>query len=357
MKYKCVKIFSILILMITFINLNIGFVVADPGDPANPSAGTPQNSDNNTTWNQENMHLILSEYRTAYDFEKLNDTLDDVNRIKITYKSQTDAKYNTQEENTDLKNAIIAALEGEKSLRQYFESRDVYKSDADNEKKSWKAVRIADFLNIKYKYNENWHGVNQSVEVLKAWQDTIEEAIQKNEEYIKNASNTPGLENFRLNIIKSYNSSNKQLDLDIKSYEDALKIIESSPNPEFQGARDVNDKIYKKPLKNTTTNNINSSLDQLINDADNFINQENTSIEYDETALQNFSKSLYNIAMSVGVIVAVGVGLIIGIKLMSESIERKVEANKLLVPYVVGCVIVFGGFTIWKLVIEILQQV
>ena len=115
-------------------------------------------------------------------------------------------------------------------------------------------------------------------------------------------------------------------------------------------------KIYQQPSRYNTTNDGNSSLDDMINDADSFI-ESGDKLTYNETALQNFSKSLYNIAMSVGVIVAVGVGLIIGIRLMSESIERKVEANKLLVPYVVGCVIVFGGFTIWKLVIEILQKV
>ena len=48
-------------------------------------------------------------------------------------------------------------------------------------------------------------------------------------------------------------------------------------------------------------------------------------------------------------------GGIIGIKLMISSASEKAEAKKLLVPYVVGCVVVFGGFGIWKLVVTILQ--
>ncbi len=42
---------------------------------------------------------------------------------------------------------------------------------------------------------------------------------------------------------------------------------------------------------------------------------------------------------------------------MTSSIEEKAEAKKLLVPYVVGCVMVFGGFAIWKLVVTILQSI
>ena len=54
---------------------------------------------------------------------------------------------------------------------------------------------------------------------------------------------------------------------------------------------------------------------------------------------------------------AVIVGAIIGIKLMSSGIDTKVEAKKLLIPYLAGCVVVFGGFAIWKIVVTILQQV
>ena len=40
---------------------------------------------------------------------------------------------------------------------------------------------------------------------------------------------------------------------------------------------------------------------------------------------------------------------------MASNIDTKVEAKKLLIPYVVGCVVVFGGFAIWKIVVSILQ--
>ena len=66
---------------------------------------------------------------------------------------------------------------------------------------------------------------------------------------------------------------------------------------------------------------------------------------------------MYNILLTIGIVVAVIVGAIIGIKLMSSGIDTKVEAKKLLIPYLAGCVVVFGGFAIWKIVVTILQQV
>ncbi|MFR2788730.1 MAG: hypothetical protein ACLTBX_08135 [Clostridia bacterium] len=93
----------------------------------------------------------------------------------------------------------------------------------------------------------------------------------------------------------------------------------------------------------------------MMSDANDFINK--GAVNIDQGTLSNFSKTMYNILLAVGVVVAVIIGAIIGLKLMTSSIEEKAEAKKLLVPYVVGCVMVFGGFAIWKLVVTILQSI
>ena len=112
--------------------------------------------------------------------------------------------------------------------------------------------------------------------------------------------------------------------------------------------------IYKRPEKEKQKN-AGDSLDDMINDADSFIS--NGNITYDQTELTNVSNTIYNILLTVGVILAVLVGAILGIKLMVSGVEEKVEVKKLLVPYVVGCIIIFGGFGIWKLVVTILQGI
>lgn len=113
------------------------------------------------------------------------------------------------------------------------------------------------------------------------------------------------------------------------------------------------DSIYQLPKKDPVDDSQEKSLDDMMNDADSFISQ--GAIKYNETYLQNFSKTMYNILLAVGVAIAVIIGGIIGIKLMTASVEEKAQVKELLVPYVVGCIVVFGGFAIWKLVVTILE--
>lgn len=72
--------------------------------------------------------------------------------------------------------------------------------------------------------------------------------------------------------------------------------------------------------------------------------------------LKNVSDVVYNILLTIGIIVAVIMGLIIGIKYMTGSVSQKAETKELLTPYIVGCVIIFGAFIIWKIVVELLNQ-
>lgn len=112
--------------------------------------------------------------------------------------------------------------------------------------------------------------------------------------------------------------------------------------------------IYKLPKKDDSQSSQGTSLDDMMSDAENFIGQGN--ITY-KGGLIDVSNTIYNILLPVGVVLAVIVGVIIGIKLMSSGIEQKVEAKKLLIPYVAGCIVIFGGFGIWKLLVTILQSV
>lgn len=75
-----------------------------------------------------------------------------------------------------------------------------------------------------------------------------------------------------------------------------------------------------------------------------------------QEGLKNVSDVVYNVLLAVGIIAAVIVGLIIGIKYMLGSVAEKAETKELLAPYIVGCVIIFGAFAIWKIVVELLNQ-
>ena len=58
-----------------------------------------------------------------------------------------------------------------------------------------------------------------------------------------------------------------------------------------------------------------------------------------------------------GIIIAILVGMFLGIKYMMGSIEEKAELKETLIAYVVGCIVIFGAFGIWKLVAELFSEV
>ncbi len=98
-----------------------------------------------------------------------------------------------------------------------------------------------------------------------------------------------------------------------------------------------------------------SSIDNVITGADNFISTGENQASIDETELGNTNAFLYNILLGIGIIVAIIVGILLGIKYMTGSVEEKAEYKESLIIYVVGCVAIFGAYGIWKLVINILS--
>lgn len=71
------------------------------------------------------------------------------------------------------------------------------------------------------------------------------------------------------------------------------------------------------------------------------------------TKLQSTSKMLNNILTIIGMCIAVIVSVILGIKFMIGSVEEKAQIKDALVPFVIGCIVVFGAFGIWRIFINI----
>lgn len=95
---------------------------------------------------------------------------------------------------------------------------------------------------------------------------------------------------------------------------------------------------------------------QIIQDGKNFIQEGEQSGEgqlKDPNKLQDLSGYLYNILLAAGVVVAVIVATVLGIQFMIGGAEGQAKVKEMLVPFIVGCVIVFGGFGIWKIAVTI----
>lgn len=75
-----------------------------------------------------------------------------------------------------------------------------------------------------------------------------------------------------------------------------------------------------------------------------------------QVALKNTSNSIYNTLLAMAIIIAVIVAMVLGIQFMYASADEKAKVKEALMPFIVGCIIVFGSFTIWKVFIDIGQS-
>lgn len=101
-----------------------------------------------------------------------------------------------------------------------------------------------------------------------------------------------------------------------------------------------------------------ASLSNIVSGADNFIQDGQTGGQkIDNKDIQNLSNSIYNILLILGIIIAMIVGAVLGIQFITGSVEAKSKVKESLIPYFTGCVVIFGAFTIWKLVVTILQGI
>lgn len=93
----------------------------------------------------------------------------------------------------------------------------------------------------------------------------------------------------------------------------------------------------------------------IIKDGDSFIKDgENyDEISIDQDSIQDLSGYIYNILLAAGVIIAVIVATILGIQFMMGGAEGQAKVKEMLIPFVVGCIIVFGGFGFWKIAITL----
>ena len=89
--------------------------------------------------------------------------------------------------------------------------------------------------------------------------------------------------------------------------------------------------------------------------ANSFVKEGENNSVLDQDKLADTSKYIYNTLLAIAIILAVGVGSFLGIKFMISSVEEQAKIKELLIPYVAGCVVVFGAFGIWQLAVNVFK--
>lgn len=107
-------------------------------------------------------------------------------------------------------------------------------------------------------------------------------------------------------------------------------------------------------LINVCTKVFAGDLYNIYDSAANFIQSgSSNSVGINQQKVQDVSNSVYNILLVIGICVAVIISSILGIKFMIGSVEEKSQVKELLIPFIIGCAVVFGAFAIWKIVVVI----
>ena len=98
--------------------------------------------------------------------------------------------------------------------------------------------------------------------------------------------------------------------------------------------------------------------DDIITSGETFISegQGSTDSLISDSNLEKTINEIYNALLVLGVVLSVLIGAGLGIKFMVGSVEEQAKIKELLYPYVIGCIVIFGAFGIWKILINVLSN-
>lgn len=110
-------------------------------------------------------------------------------------------------------------------------------------------------------------------------------------------------------------------------------------------------------IENILYTNIYTVYSSWGDDAKSFVDSADPSINITTDRLKKPSSEIYNILTSFGMIAAVVVGVVLGIQYMFSAAEEKAKVLETILPYLIGCIVTFGAFGIWKILINTLYNI
>lgn len=179
------------------------------------------------------------------------------------------------------------------------------------------------------------------------------------------------VDNLIKNYVANYGQLRNETDQDMIGWAEwisnklkELGSTEETAYEQYKGEQDQrqeNNETVHRPstgVLGTSTPNGGHTIDEVINEGGNFIDiGKNQGSKISTGNLQAGSNTLYNILLGIGVFLTVAVGMYLAIKFMIASAEEKAQVKESLIPYIAGCIVIFGAFTIWKLAITLLSGI
>ncbi|MBQ2917507.1 MAG: TrbC/VirB2 family protein [Clostridia bacterium] len=96
---------------------------------------------------------------------------------------------------------------------------------------------------------------------------------------------------------------------------------------------------------------------EFIDDGSAASSSESDGTGINQVQLDSTIDKIYNALLALGVVISVIVGAALGIKFIVGSVEEQAKIKETLLPYVIGCIVVFGAFGIWRIAITLGQKI
>lgn len=305
--------------------------------------------------------LTLEEFMTKYKTENMTSGKLQQKALDSLELPNDDKTYLREQNKKTIMKNCSAAIETAKGyetfeeIMKYLEDR--FLNEAEN---GFKSDTAQNCLYWGYMFADVWNSCKENLEYFKKGEEeglTVEELFDKKYEEYKNYMKEDGkkdagtLDKYHTVLDKLFKLLPEGDEKDKRQKQ--LDEVDTDANDADKSVLEDPDTIYQYPTKNDSTSA--GSLDDMIGDADKFIDSANKAA-ISSSSLQDFSKTFYNILLTIGIVVSALVGSILGIRFMIGGAEEKAHIKELLIPYIVGCIVVFGAFAIWKIVVTILSS-
>ncbi len=110
-------------------------------------------------------------------------------------------------------------------------------------------------------------------------------------------------------------------------------------------------------IGNVTNTYASSLLGEAMSGANNFISSSKGNVSIDDSKLKKTSSDIYNVLLMISFVVVAIVGISLGIKYMMSGVEEKADIKQSLIIFFIGCLVVYGAFGIWKVLVTFLNTI
>lgn len=340
-KYKKILLIGILIILV-FSNISLG--LTEDEDNRYMKIGEMYGSfryDNYSyEWDEENKCFSIKDLNNNKEFSRTYDELkDDMECLEKIIKKKYGKNEYTNNSDKECDRKIVENMKTILKLGDRIKERDENNNDP-KKQQELKDYSVGDMVEYYIKHEYSLKSLPDNGNVKETWISKL----KKTDEY-----------KFYIKATEDTNKGSGNYTTGERYY-NMIEEMDPTMNEERAIGGEKKPTIYRYPSKEDATSA--GSLDDMIGDADSFISKANGKSDVVTSgSLQDFSQTFYNILLTVGIIVAVLVGSVIGIKFMIGGAEEKANIKELLVPYIAGCILVFGAFAIWKIVVTVLSGV